>query len=311
MNRELMSFLTLLVFNTSRRLYVLGQILRSFPPDAFGELRGRIERAIAADREAQVLESRWRGVRGGNQHAPGMRELDTELDRALGALNAALTATQSTFGVDGPRGRAARLAKLRLFPDDMRQLIHLPYMEQAEAVQGLLWRIEHEPELAEALRTVEAQAYVDRVAELNARYTVLLDSSRRDVDYAEVQRARRAGQERLCRIVFQLGARLDREDTSPEEAEVLDQALQFVLEQNERIRRHHQRRRTAGEVDPETGEELDFEVEDDELDGEDDAFDGEDDVEFEDAFAGEDDAAHADAPPVAQPMDPDANAGAA
>jgi len=294
MNLTTTKLLNLYRFGAPRRVFCFGVMLERLPEGAFAELRERIERAMEADRATCELEAHWRGTRGHTEYAPGATELDAELDNAIKALDDALAVSLKAFGEGSPRAEAATFARGRLFPKGVRAVTRQTFVKQAVMVSVLLERVEAEPELAATLDRLGARVYLERVAELNARYRELLQlDDQTQPSYDELRQARAEGQEAFCRIVFQVVARLTDDDLSDEEAAALEKALQVVLEQNAKIRRQRRRRRKPLEVDPETGEELEVEGAED--------FESEEDFDHEDSAADPDDAEDAlqpDAPPA-------------
>jgi len=258
MNLSTTKLLNLYRFGAARRVFCCGVMLERLPGDRFADLRARIEAAIEADRATCELEAHWRGSRGHTEYAPGAMELDAELDNAIKALDDALAVSLKAFGEGSTRGQAATFARSRLFPKGVQEVTRQTFVKQAVMVSVLLEREAEEPELGAAIDQLGARVYLERVAELNARYRELLqlDDDHAEPSYEELRQARAEGQEAFCRIVFRVVTRLTDDDLADDEATALEKALHAVLEQNAKIRRQRRRRRKPLEVDPETGEPL-------------------------------------------------------
>ena len=238
-------------------------------------LRQQVARALQLGEQALSLELDFRGTRPAKEYGDEARQLDFELDRALGALFGFLTSTVKSFGVSSPEGAQAQRVIERLFPKGVRYVIQLPFDAEEATVRLMLKRARSEPPMIEALRAVQAGRLVERVAELHARYARALPKSSEPPPpaFEEVLRARREGHERMCAIVLQLSATLQRGDLEEQQAAALATALAEVLRQNAAIGRYYKRRRRVAEVDPETGEELETEAESEEEFEEEDADD--------------------------------------
>ncbi|MEZ6189589.1 MAG: hypothetical protein R3F62_31885 [Planctomycetota bacterium] len=261
------TLLNLYRFPSGRRLSCLRSMRERLGGPAFAPLQFVLDRAIAAEWETRRLEIRYRNAlrRRKSEFSSETSELDAELDRALSALEGACGVALKAYGEDSPRGEAATLLRGELFPQGVRFLIHMPYMEQEAEVTVLLERIAAEPALAQAVQIVGVEDLVDRVAELNLRYgeAIRADRSAESASFDEVRAAREAGHERLCWIVFLAVARLHALPPDGELAEALTAALEVVSEQNAAIKRTRKRRRSVTDVDPED-EAFDDESEEDE-----------------------------------------------
>jgi len=246
--------LALRSFPLSRQQYALRRIDEALVECEDEALRQRVAEAIRLGDEARNLELEWRGFQPTTEHGERAQKVDYELDRALSALHAVLSTTASAFGEHSTRGAAARLALERLFPLGLRAVIHLPFVAQEDTVRILLERTTRERLLARALRELDVGELLERIAAIHLRYGQALPREARTPSYEQVQAARRAGQERLCRLVFVLVTRLLEGGLGGQHAAALRAALDEVLSQDAAIRRYSRQRRRAADVDPETGE---------------------------------------------------------
>lgn len=249
-------------FPLDRQLYVLRTVDEALVASDDGLLRQQVARALQLVEQAWDLELRFRG-NPRQEYGSEARQLDIELDRALGALFHYLTSTVKSFGVDSLKGSHAQAVIERLFPRGLRYLIHLPYATEEATVRLMLKWARSEPPLIEGLRAVHAEPLVERVAELHARYAEALPKTPLP-SYEELSRVRREGHERLSAIVFLITAALVRGELEGKPTAALREALAEVLGQDAAIGRYCKRRRRVAEIDPETGEELESEEEGDE-----------------------------------------------
>ncbi|MEZ6188698.1 MAG: hypothetical protein R3F62_27310 [Planctomycetota bacterium] len=267
-------------FPLSRQQYSLRRIALALADSEDEFLRQQVAKAIELGEEARNLELDWRGHQAEKEHGAEARQLDIELDAALCSLHAFLKTTIESFGESTPRGAQASHALERLFPLGVRQVIHLPFVEEEDTVRIMLNRVTSESALGKALREIGAIPLLDRVTECHARYANALPRREPGPSYDEVREARRQGQERLSEIVFLVMARLLRGQHKGKQAAGLKQALGEVLEQDQAIKRYYKRRRRVTDVDPMTGELVDSE-EDEEEELEDDS----DSADFNEAEA--------------------------
>ncbi|MEZ6184253.1 MAG: hypothetical protein R3F62_04480 [Planctomycetota bacterium] len=249
-------------FPSSRQLYSLNQIAHALGDCDDELLCGWVADAIRLAEEAVELTIRFSGRRLKREFGPEARQADQDMDRALGALAKVLTASAQAYGETSSQAQLARYALDRLFPGGVRAMIHLPYMDEEIQVRMLLRRIEAEPRLRLALRELGAERFVEQVSAVHARYQEALRTEQQHPTYAQVKEARRAGQERLCQIVALVLVRLATGEHEGDHAAALRKALGEVKRQNAVIGSSFKRRARVTEVDPETGEEL--EPEDDE-----------------------------------------------
>jgi len=235
-------------------------------------LRQKIADAIDFGGRARDLELDWRGHQRVKEYGAEAQRIDYELDRAVGALHAVLTATVDLHGASSTRGVHARLMIDRLFPKGVRHVIHLAFHEEEHMVNAMLERTRSEPELVEAVRELELGPVIERVTELHARYRLALPRKpSKAVTYEQVQAARREGHELLCEVVVLVRGVLLRGGLEEHQVAQLDAALREVLRQNEAIKRPYRRRGLETDVDPETGADVEEEGEDGEVEGDSDS----------------------------------------
>lgn len=144
-----------------------------------------LDEAEAAQRRAIAAHGTWaRGKDSRNFHSRTAVELDRDLDRALSALHGSLQGAARAFPVGRDEGRWSRALLDAVFPDGVRAISALPFVDQAAAVDALLERV-RASERAEAVGGLGISFLVDRIAEINTAYTQGLSEVR--VTYAEVR----------------------------------------------------------------------------------------------------------------------------
>ncbi|MEZ6189123.1 MAG: hypothetical protein R3F62_29505 [Planctomycetota bacterium] len=207
-------------------------------------MREHLRQAVDLAREAQALQTRWKGSRGIGCSAARPKRLDAELDRLLGALDAQLDVIVRTYGPDAPEGSAATRVRERLFPRGVGHLVHLPYVEEAEQVESMLARVDADPELANELAKLHGTTVLERVREAHARYAEALQlEAAPPPAYAEVEQAREALHERYCAVVSLIVGLSHLADSDSAEGQALARAQQVVLEQDRSVGIVHRRRR--------------------------------------------------------------------
>ena len=256
MSHPLLELLNLYSFTVRRRLFCLGRITREMQHPALADLLAEAQEALRLDRELYELELAW-STRDDRKYSPEASALHRELSHAIAGLDGTLAASQRTFGAGSPQGEAATLLREQIFPRGMKHLTHVSYPDQAASLEALLVILGREPELAEAVRLLNLEDYLQRLTELRARFQAQLMGAR-GVTFDDLRAARQAGRDRLRRFLFRLGARLFAEDVPEDEAQALQRAIDVILDQNQSIRDHRKRRRNRiADVDPETGELVD------------------------------------------------------
>jgi hypothetical protein len=214
----------------------------------FGVLLPHLENAIAHDRKTRTLEIEWEQAKTQKVGQKAVL-IELELDRAVGGLYDVL----HVFAAGPPAApftKPARALRDALFPNGTAPFTQAAFEQEASAVGELLRRLDGEQ--AAALTTLGLVPYRDQLRALHADFeAALLEAKPKGVTFDTVRAENARGQQLLLETVARvLGAY-----PSDSAADVQARAalLAPIAEQNEDVRGQRQRRRTASDLDPETG----------------------------------------------------------
>lgn len=241
MSPPLSSLFALYTLTPGRRIYALGRVADRAKAMQVDELLGPIEAAINHDRVVLELDAR----RADRSRSPGARKHDIVVDRTLGAIEGLV----SHFAASNDDTATALLGAM--FPTNLADHVHLAFIEQSaanERVLAILEGPEHESWIdAHGVRPLAVQLREAHDSFAEALHT-------RDAEtvptWDEVKAARETGQELYVKVVVRIVAKFI------DDAERRDELLEPIWTQNQRIRNYRRQRRKLVDVDPETGEVL-------------------------------------------------------
>lgn len=215
--------------------------------------------AIAAARELVALERRWAMERAARKTRPQGRPeavaLDAQLDNALGGLAAELRGKLRTSPSGSDRARRADRVLRTIFPQGVVDITHLSFEEELAVVRERLETLQGE--LADdvaALGIAEAVDYLENLADAFAkalRFTADGPLLTFDQLAAARTRAHHAWLATLATILGQFPT--DHDDDLAARSDLLEP----VRRHDEALARAFKRRSTIVDVDPDTGLELD------------------------------------------------------
>lgn len=261
---SLQPYFDLYQFPTGRRLFALRQVKERAEQMSLATIAELADEAVQHDEQTMHMEAAWRRARSINE---GKREaanvIDVALDRAVGGLHTHLQSLRHAFGDAHPRGKRAAQVLDTLFPEGAGAITTMTYENELAAVEVLLHQLNDD--FAAEKQDLNLAPYMELITELKDRFALALkDEQTRDVTYSEIRHARMLGQEGLLRVV----AKVLGEYCGPSEEHVTMRhtLLAPVMSQNRRLEERYASRRGSGDVDPQTGNELDDEVIADPLD---------------------------------------------
>lgn len=238
------------LFPTGRRLFALEQVRKRAKTMGYARIAQHAALAIDHDRRTQRMEMRSRAAPSA-VFGPEAQELDSELDQSVMGLHIFLDSQIRLYGASSQRGLAAGTIRQELFPDGPNAIIKLPYVQENQAVHGMLARLE-DPDMAEAVAALpELGEAIDHIRALNARFgRVLAEAQNGTAPSAEdVRQARTRGQTLLSETVALIIAEFAGTEKDPRR----DELLEPILVQNQAIRQIRRRRRNPTDIDPDTG----------------------------------------------------------
>ncbi|MDI3287212.1 hypothetical protein [Polyangium sp. 15x6] len=256
---DLTDLLQLNQFPTGRRRYTFYRVREIAQKLHAPAIETLATEAIAADEKTHALEQRWATQRrSGKRSAKQVRDqsalqqADIRLDKGLSGLRDAGEALIQ--GADEVED-AALIADVEhflheVFPNGVAAVTGAPYDVELVTVKAIVGKLQGD--LAPLVQKLGLSVNADRVASLAQKY----DEALKKVDNLEfgvVKAAREVGQNYLLRIVAKVLGTYD--EPTEHHAQMRSALLAPVVKQNEAIRHHIRTRRSAPDVDPNTGEE--------------------------------------------------------
>ncbi len=136
-----------------------------------------------------------------------------------------------------------------LFPAGVGPVTSLPYQDQYAAVKEILSRLDGE--FSEHVEVLGLTPIVEQLDTFNEQYGESLAGDDYGVSASEVEAARYDADEAFSKLLTKIM------HDYMDDIEVLNRVLKPFFRQEERMRRHYQRRNSMPRVNPDTGEVLD------------------------------------------------------
>lgn len=246
-------------FPAGARTYALRQTAELEPVKQKPDILKHVEKGVDANVKAVGVNMRWRQrERKESIHRSGAGEVDAQIDGTLSDIHGIV----ERFGratLESKKKRMAVEFDSEFFPEGVYPITSLQYVEQHEAVNHLLERIE--AGWTDHVKTLNLVEEVEQLAQLNETYGELLDTTAAEgLTFEQVRRVRREGEDAFHRAIFALFAGF------MGDKETLHQVLEPIEIQNERLRQYYRSRSAAPKVDPDSGEILDEDEESSEED---------------------------------------------
>lgn len=247
------SLFNLYEFSTGRRQFAMRQVHEQATQRGLADIAAHAALALEHDRQTRALDARWaaRGVRPALVNEAAVQQIDVLVDRALSALRAGAEAQADVARPgDGIAQKVAQFLRA-VFPLGVVHVTSMAYVEELEAVEGILEKLKGElqPLVGELGLTRQAA----RLEELAGEYRAALQASKGpDLSFDTVRAARARGQQFMLEAVAMIAGRFP--SGSAGDVEARTALLGPILRQNEEIRRYLRSRRKVEDVNPETGD---------------------------------------------------------
>jgi hypothetical protein len=253
MDGSLESIFNLYQFPTGRRLFALKLVRAHAENENFDKLVKHCDAAIIHDVATQTLERRWAGDSLASDSNPEAQRIDILVDRTLGAIRDHAVAQAAGAPENDPIHSTVADFLKKVFPANVYAITTLPYVEELEAVDGIVNLFQNE--LAPVVQELNLQRHTARLANLANDYRKALEAPPPSLlDWGRVRAARAEGQGLLLEAVaIIIGKRHGR---SANAAAARLELLGPILRQNEAIGASLKGRRAPTDVHAETGEEL-------------------------------------------------------
>jgi hypothetical protein len=241
-------------FSLGALLFMLGKLLTILEELGDDDGMALAEEARHKAEQAQMLQYDWEKQEQGDPLAlRGGRELDAKIDDTLGSLSDSVR-SYAEIETDSELTRLANELVEDLFPNGVFHITSKPYESQHATVSQLTGRMRDD--YAEHIEELRLEPIVSRLEELNAEFGELLDSAGDDVQYDEVQQAKVEAEDKFHMLIGHLLC------TYGDERETFQRVMAPINEQSRRTRRQIQRRGSIPPVDPESGEPVEPDRED-------------------------------------------------
>ena len=252
MSSLLYSLINVNYLTTGRRLYALRRCLETISPgeEALGAL---IEEAIAHDMKTSEMERGWARSRNISTARGEASVIDGKIDGVHGAVHSTLRNHVNVLSSDDPIAAASKTILAQIYPEGVQPVITLPFEDQLVINDNVVSRLTGD--LKEDAAAAGITAYVERLATLNDAFREELQKSQtKETSYDVIEAAQTEGNLFVRRVTaVVLGTYHQNTDEAAARRQTL---LAPILDQCERVRRSRKGRRSAQDIDPETGVEI-------------------------------------------------------
>ncbi|TXD36973.1 hypothetical protein FRC98_09535 [Lujinxingia vulgaris] len=237
---------------TGRYVFALKALGEEAERRGLDTLKAAADEAIGVGERALRLEFAYEQARTQSSNARGEAvQLDNQLDGQIGAIKA-LTDARAFGDEHDPVVQAARKILTVIFPRGAAPIIHQSFEVQLGTMDVMLEHLEGD--LAGEVQLVGLEREVTRMRELVERFRAELKRAPdAAISFSEVRAAREELHEYASLVMIQALASypsLDEQATRQRESLVA-----ALIDQQERVRDDHRRRRNPADINPETGEE--------------------------------------------------------
>jgi hypothetical protein len=198
-------WLDVAILPTSWKLRTLTQMLNTLDPITAAVRRQRIEDVRAQVQVTWEMELQWRSARVSTKdnRRPAARPIDLKVDLCVGSLYESAQRILRLDGPTSPAGQAAQRLITRFYPQGAGAITNLPLDEELAVVQSLDAALHGE--LAQDVATLGLQPWAQRLRALLPEYEAAIDNPhKRSITFTEVQNARAADHEAICRLIISL-----------------------------------------------------------------------------------------------------------
>ena len=201
--------------------------------------------------------------------------LDHRIDKVLGSIFDRLKGNLEVLEPNDPAVASSELIIAQAFPDGVKPITTLPFEEQLAHNTAIAERFEGD--LKQDVIEADIGRFAKRLSSLNAAFRSELDKPEtKEIDFGALEAAREQGNLNIRTLVAViLSEYRDKAGEAAENGEaaevgeadkVGEALLKPILDQCERIRQARKGRRPIQDVDPDTGEELPQESDEDAAD---------------------------------------------
>ncbi len=238
---------------TGSRLFALRQCYKNSVALGLDDLAALIAEAISHDEKTAELERSWARSRKLPRARGNAATLDAQIDGTLGAAFSTLKNQISVLPAKNPVVVASQTIVSQVFPEGIRPIITLTFENQLTVNDTIVARFKGD--LKDAVAAAGIQSYADQLDTLNEAFRIELEKyPRKETGYDAIEAADARGNLFIRRIAAVILGTFHQE--TAEAAERGAALIRPILEQGERVRQNRKARKSARDVDPETGMEV-------------------------------------------------------
>lgn len=210
------------------------------------------EKTLEAAAGCRNLELRYRKPVEKPLHGEGAPEKDAVVDRTLTSFHGLALSIADLLPPDHPKGIAARSIVDDGFPRGVAPITRLSYVEEVEAVMGLIERFT-KGDLKAAIQALDFGPFVERLGVVAESLAQELGKPEPDntPTWDEVRAARATMHTQLTRLIAVICGSYPHESDDATRSELLGP----IAAQQEQLRARYRARLGALDVDPQTGQE--------------------------------------------------------
>jgi hypothetical protein len=253
MSDLLFTLISIPFLTTGRRLFALKQCLELAKELMLAPLVTLIEEAILHDQGTIGMERAWTRSKKVSKARGNAVVLDNSIDGIIGSIQSTMLNHKVALAPNNPIVKAADIILSQLFPEGVKPIITLPFEEQLSVNDDIVNRLK--TDLKEACALTGIAGYVENLETLNEAFRLELRKTATKETTFDVIEARQAEGNLFVRQVVALVLGTFYQKTA-EASEKRSALLKPILDQCERLRQSRKGRRPAGDVDPDTGDEL-------------------------------------------------------
>ncbi|MDI1484031.1 hypothetical protein [Polyangium sp. y55x31] len=255
MDTSLATLFNLYTFTPGRRLFAIAQVRKAALAAGDMAIAAFAVSCVDHDEALRTLEATWAAQdEKAPAFAPEAKPIDLAIDGVLVAIRDTAERQVEASAQGDPIATSGSALLKEIFPRGLFAVTSLPYVEELCEVERILGVLQH-PMRVPTVQELGLSRYVARLVDLAKQYRTALELPLpKRVTFPEVKAARAEGQRRMLQLVAMIVGRYP-SDTPEDQASRLAM-LGPIVQQNEAIGQSLRARRTADDVDPETGEPL-------------------------------------------------------
>lgn len=251
MDASFESVIDMYVLSTGRRIHALRQCRAVAEEANLPEIVKLIDRALKHDMKTRELDLMWGNSTAKQKDDGALRVCDAKLDRLITATRDIPLSHIAGSEPKDPLALKVNAFVQDVFPAGVTAITSLPYVDQLTATEALIAKLKGQH--AGLMKELGMTELVQKLTATSSEYAALQNAVvKGSLNFQDVRAARARGQRYLLQVVAMVSGTFfeDNEKHNHMRATL----LRPILEQNDFIRAAQRARRTAEDVNPDTGE---------------------------------------------------------